>query len=81
MSRIHSEILRGLVALGMVGAAAGCTSNEVVFEPRSVDPIFTSYVAIGNSITAGFCRCFTTALPNTAPTAPSTTRWSNEKDR
>ena len=54
MSRIHSEILRGLVALGMVGAAAGCTSNEVVFEPRSVDPIFTSYVAIGNSITAGF---------------------------
>ena len=54
MSRIHSEILRGLVALGMVGVAVGCTTDEVVFVPKSVDPVFTSYVAIGNSITAGF---------------------------
>ena len=33
------------------------------------------------SIAAGLRSRASTALPNTAPTAPSTTRWSNENDR
>src|SRR6266446_227779 len=35
----------------------------------------------GTSMAAGSCNRRMTALPNAAPTAPSSTRWSNENDR
>src|SRR4029450_6169346 len=54
MSRIHSQIRRVTVALGIGGAVGACTGDATVVEPKSVDPTFRSYVAIGNSITAGF---------------------------
>ncbi len=54
MSRTHFAA-RGALALGTLWAMAACDngSNDIVL-PRPVSPIFTSYVAIGNSITAGF---------------------------
>ena len=54
MSRIHSQVRRVAVALGIGGAVGACTGDATVVEPKSVDPTFRSYVAIGNSITAGF---------------------------
>jgi lysophospholipase L1-like esterase len=41
--------------LAAVSALAACDSNNAaVFGPKPVDPIFSSYVALGNSITAGY---------------------------
>ena len=54
MSRTHSTMVRGAIALGVAGALAACNSDAKVLGPTRVDPIFDSYVALGNSITAGF---------------------------
>jgi len=43
-----------LAFFGAAGVIAGCTSDSTVLGPTRADPIFQSYVAIGNSITAGF---------------------------
>jgi lysophospholipase L1-like esterase len=53
MSRTHA-VVRGALLVGVVGAIYGCTSDADVFSPSAIDPLFQSYVAIGNSITAGF---------------------------
>src|SRR6185503_5091198 len=54
MSRTH-VIARGALLLGAVGAfVAACHSDTTLFAPQPNNPIFTSYVALGNSITAGF---------------------------
>src|SRR5215510_345581 len=53
MSRTH-VMVRGALLVGVVGALYGCTSNGDVIAPPPVDPLFTNFVAIGNSITAGF---------------------------
>jgi hypothetical protein len=48
--------LRTAVVLTLVAGAVGC-ENEELSRPGTadpVDPLFTSYVSIGNSITAGF---------------------------
>src|SRR5215831_10662890 len=54
MTRTHKAV-RGALALGALGALAACdngNSNIVALVP--VNPMFQSYVALGNSITAGF---------------------------
>ncbi len=54
MSRTHSAA-RGALLLGAVAAfATACNSDNAILGPRANDPIFQSYVALGNSITAGF---------------------------
>jgi lysophospholipase L1-like esterase len=47
---------RGALALVALGAVVSCDNNTNgnIIAPSPVNPIFTSYVAIGNSITAGF---------------------------
>jgi lysophospholipase L1-like esterase len=52
MSMIRSFV-RVAGAFALVGAAASCDHDAQVFMPAALDPIFQSYVAIGNSITAG----------------------------
>ena len=51
-------ILRRIAVLGALALAASCDSSRDVVgppvPPTPADPIFASYVAIGNSITAGF---------------------------
>jgi len=47
-------MVRGALLVGVVGALYACTSDADVVSPAPVDPLFGSYVAIGNSITAGF---------------------------
>ena len=47
-------VLRGAALLSLIGAAA-CTDHAAkVFGPRPTNGIFDSYVALGNSITAGY---------------------------
>jgi lysophospholipase L1-like esterase len=53
MLRIKT-IIRGAVGTAIVGASLSCTSDHTVLMPAVADPIFSNYVAIGNSITAGF---------------------------
>lgn len=57
MSRTHTAA-RGALLLGAAAAFAGvfgaCHSDNSVLGPTPSSPIFTSYVALGNSITAGF---------------------------
>jgi lysophospholipase L1-like esterase len=53
MSRTH-VVVRGALLVGVVGALYACTSDADVIAPPPVDPLFTNFVAIGNSITAGF---------------------------
>jgi len=54
MSRTHFAA-RGALALGALLALAACDNNtNDVVVPRPANPIFLSYVALGNSITAGF---------------------------
>lgn len=52
---LRTNRLIGAAALGLIFAAA--CNNEEVFRPANltlVDPLFTRYVSVGNSITAGF---------------------------
>jgi lysophospholipase L1-like esterase len=53
MSRTHA-VVRGALLVGVVGALYACTSDADVLGPTPVDPLFSNFVAIGNSITAGF---------------------------
>ena len=53
MSRTHT-VVRGALLLGAIAAFAACSSNDTIFGLTPVNPIFTSYVALGNSITAGY---------------------------
>lgn len=47
-------LARGAVVLAFSAAIAGCSDNKELLNPEQpIDPIFTSYVALGNSITAG----------------------------
>src|SRR5574341_2054 len=53
---LRTNRLIGAAALGLLLGAAAC-NNEEVFRPANltlVDPMFTPYVSMGNSITAGF---------------------------
>lgn len=55
MSRTQIAV-RGALALVALGAVVSCdnTGNGNIIAPSPVNPIFQSYVALGNSITAGF---------------------------
>ena len=54
-----------------------------VGEPFAVaqTPRQTASGYVGTNSPTGFWSWRMTALPNTAPTAPSTTRWSSDSDR
>lgn len=48
-------LARGAIALAFGVAIVGCSDTKELVNPeRPIDPLFTSYVALGNSITAGF---------------------------
>jgi lysophospholipase L1-like esterase len=48
-------LARGAVALALIATIAGCSDTKDLVNPEQpIDPLFTSYVALGNSITAGF---------------------------
>lgn len=48
-------LTRVAVALALSAAIVGCSDTKELVNPEEpVDPLFTSYVALGNSITAGF---------------------------
>src|SRR5215831_7729637 len=54
MTRTHKAV-RGALALGALGALAACDNgNSSVTVLIPVNPMFQSYVALGNSLTAGF---------------------------
>jgi hypothetical protein len=53
MLRTHAAV-RGALLLGAATAVVSCNSDTHVVAPPIVDPLFTSYVALGNSITAGY---------------------------
>src|SRR4051794_11953680 len=54
MSRTHA-IARGALVLGAVGAfVVACTNDTTLLGPKPANALFTSYVALGNSITAGY---------------------------
>jgi lysophospholipase L1-like esterase len=47
-------LARGAIALALGATAAGCSDTKEIVRPTPpLDPIFTSYVSLGNSITAG----------------------------
>jgi len=53
MSRTH-KVVGGALLLGAAAAFGACTGNDNLLGITPADPLFTSYVALGNSITAGF---------------------------
>jgi GDSL-like Lipase/Acylhydrolase family len=53
MSKIRS-LVRASAAVALSGAALSCSHDADVFRPAPADALFESYVAIGNSITAGY---------------------------
>src|SRR6478672_2907631 len=54
MSRTH-KVARGALLLGAVTAlASACHSDDGLIGPVPADPMFKSFVALGNSITAGW---------------------------
>ncbi len=53
MSRSHAMV-RCALLLGATAAIFACTSDNSVVAPAPAAAIFTSYVALGNSITAGY---------------------------
>ena len=54
MSRLNA-VIRCALLMGATSATFGCTSDDAkLVEAPAADPIFQSYVALGNSITAGF---------------------------
>lgn len=53
MTRTQMAV-RGARLVGAVGVLYACDSGASVLGPTPVDPLFNSFVAIGNSITAGF---------------------------
>ena len=53
MSRMNAMV-RGTLLLGVAATVFACTSDADVLGPHVVDNLFLNYVALGNSITAGF---------------------------
>src|SRR4051812_28236205 len=53
MSRTHT-VVRGALLMGATAAFAACYSDSNVVGLTPVNNLFTTYVAIGNSITAGY---------------------------
>jgi lysophospholipase L1-like esterase len=54
MSRTHS-VVSGALLVGAVAAFTACRAdNNSIVVPTPADPLFSSYVALGNSITAGY---------------------------
>ena len=53
MSRTHSAV-RVALLVGAAAAFAACQADDEIFGPIPVNGLFTSYVALGNSITAGY---------------------------
>ena len=53
MSRTH-VVVRGALLFGAAAVVYACNGNADVLGPGLVNPLFDRYVAIGNSITAGF---------------------------
>src|SRR5215218_8050844 len=50
-----SLFTRASAAVGLAAMLAACTDTlPVIAGPAAVDPLFQSYVALGNSITAGY---------------------------
>jgi lysophospholipase L1-like esterase len=56
MSRTQVVAVRGALLLGIAGAMVACDNggSAHVLGPAVVNPLFQSYVALGNSITAGY---------------------------
>ena len=52
--KLRAGVLVTAVALTGIVGACGKDSVDIVAAPAAVDPIFQSYVALGNSITAGY---------------------------
>ena len=52
----HTKLRVGaMTAAALTLAAVGCTDDAIsVLQPKPADPIFHTYVALGNSITAGY---------------------------
>jgi lysophospholipase L1-like esterase len=48
------SLVRAAGAFALAGVAVSCDHDAQVFSPPPADPLFASYVAIGNSITAGY---------------------------
>jgi lysophospholipase L1-like esterase len=53
MSRTHT-VVRGALLLGATAAFAACNTDNTVVGVTPTDNLFSSYVALGNSITAGY---------------------------
>jgi lysophospholipase L1-like esterase len=53
MSRTHA-LSRGALLLGAGMAMLACSTDHSLVLPTPTDPIFQSYVALGNSLTAGY---------------------------
>src|SRR4051812_41191795 len=53
MSRTHT-VVRGALLMGAAAAFVACQADNSVLGPTPINPIFTNYVALGNSITAGY---------------------------
>lgn len=53
MSRTH-KVVGGALLFGAAAAFAACNGDDNVLGPTPANPIFSSYVALGNSITAGY---------------------------
>lgn len=53
MSRTHVAV-RGALLLGAIAGLSSCETDPSIISPRVADEMFRNYVAIGNSITAGF---------------------------
>src|SRR5919109_4676980 len=47
-------LVRASAAFALAAFAVGCDHDAQLFTPPPADQLFRSYVAIGNSITAGF---------------------------
>lgn len=54
MFRDRFLVARVVALTACIGAAACNSSKDLIVPPPPVDPLFTSYVALGNSLTAGF---------------------------
>ena len=52
MSRTHS-VVRVALLVGAAAAFVACQADDEIFGPIPVNGLFTNYVALGNSITAG----------------------------
>lgn len=51
----NAWLARAAIALAIGAAIAGCSDTKELVRPEQpIDPLFTSYVALGNSITAGY---------------------------